>query len=78
MCGEPNDDVVTDNSKETMVIAKETLEKSVEAALIEEPTVASTAEMVKANGNVKPVEENGSVAATGDVPKQSVYTVNAC
>ncbi|XWS57614.1 hypothetical protein CRYUN_Cryun09bG0188800 [Craigia yunnanensis] len=70
--GEPNDDVVTDN-KENTAIVKETSEKSVELALIEEPTVASTAEIVKANGDVKPIEENGSVAATEDV-----YVANAC
>ncbi|XVE62911.1 hypothetical protein DITRI_Ditri06bG0157300 [Diplodiscus trichospermus] len=57
--GEPNDDVVTDNEENT-ALAKETLEKSVEAALIEEPTVALTAEVVKENGDVKLVEENGS------------------
>ncbi|XWS58268.1 hypothetical protein CRYUN_Cryun08bG0019300 [Craigia yunnanensis] len=78
LSGEPNDDVVTDNNKKTTVIAKETLENSVEADLIEEPTVASTAEVVKANGDVKPVEENGSVAATEDGPMKSVCVASAC
>ncbi|XVE89778.1 hypothetical protein DITRI_Ditri20bG0022400 [Diplodiscus trichospermus] len=71
--GEPNDDVVTDN-KENTAIAKENLEKSAEAALMEEPTVAS----VKANGDVKPIEENGSVAATEDGPTKSVCAASAC
>ncbi|XVF42083.1 hypothetical protein PTKIN_Ptkin01aG0331600 [Pterospermum kingtungense] len=61
--------VVTRNNENTE-IAKETLEKSVQAALIE-PTVASTAEIVKANGDSKPVEENGSVAAAEDGSKKS-------
>ncbi|XVF06219.1 hypothetical protein REPUB_Repub06bG0028600 [Reevesia pubescens] len=77
LSGEPKDDIVTDN-KENVAIAKETLEKSIEAALIEEPKVASTAEVVKVNGDVKPVEENGSVAATEDVPTKSVCIASAC
>ncbi|XP_022719276.1 uncharacterized protein LOC111277241 isoform X2 [Durio zibethinus] len=74
--GERNDDVVTDN-KENAAIAKQTLEKSVEAALIE-PTFASTAELVKANGDVKPIGEKGSVAATEDGPTESVCVMSAC
>ncbi|XP_022719271.1 uncharacterized protein LOC111277240 isoform X3 [Durio zibethinus] len=74
--GESNDDVVTDN-KEISAIAKETSEKSVGAALIEEPMIASSAEVVKANGDVKPIEENGSVAATEDGPAKSVCITNA-
>ncbi|XWS64617.1 hypothetical protein CRYUN_Cryun05aG0018500 [Craigia yunnanensis] len=76
---EPNDDVVTDN-KENTAIEKETLEKSVEAALIEEPTVASTAEIVKANEDVKVklIEENGSVSATEDGTTKSVCIGSAC
>ncbi|XP_017626668.1 YTH domain-containing protein ECT3-like isoform X2 [Gossypium arboreum] len=51
---------------ENPVMAKETLEKPVEAALTER-TVASTAEAVNAtNGDAKPIEEKGSVAATED------------
>ncbi|KAG8487061.1 hypothetical protein CXB51_020689 [Gossypium anomalum] len=51
---------------ENPAIAKETLEKPVEAALTER-TVASTAEAVNAtNGDAKPIEEKGSVAATED------------
>ncbi|KAB2048582.1 hypothetical protein ES319_A13G121500v1 [Gossypium barbadense] len=72
--GEPKEDVVTDNKKNA-AITNETLEKSVEAALIEEPTVTSKGE----NGNMKPVEENGSVAATeGDNPTKAVSVGNAC
>ncbi|KAE8686630.1 Evolutionarily conserved C-terminal region 2, putative isoform 2 [Hibiscus syriacus] len=61
--GEPNDDAVSDN-KENTVMTNKNLEKSVEATLVEEPTVPSMDNLVKANGNVKPTEENGSVAAT--------------
>ncbi|GMI79252.1 evolutionarily conserved C-terminal region 2 [Hibiscus trionum] len=61
--GEPNDDAVTDN-KETTAVAKETPERS---------TVASTA-----NGNVKAVEENGSVAAIEDGPVKPVCVASAC
>ncbi|OMO98949.1 hypothetical protein COLO4_13605 [Corchorus olitorius] len=57
--GTPNDVVATDNKQN----AHDTSEKSVESALTEEQ---------KANGDVKPVEENGSVAATEDGPKKSV------
>lgn len=43
--------------------------------MIEEPTVASKGE----NGNMKPVEENGSVAATeDDNPAKAVSVGNAC
>ncbi|XVF57334.1 hypothetical protein PTKIN_Ptkin06aG0196700 [Pterospermum kingtungense] len=78
LSGEPNGDVATDN-KENPAIAKETLEKTVEAALIEEPTVAATtAEVVKANGDVKPVKENGSVAATANGQTKSVCITSAC
>ncbi|XVF06223.1 hypothetical protein REPUB_Repub06bG0029000 [Reevesia pubescens] len=69
--GEPNGDVVTDN-KENAATPNETLEKSVGATLIDEPKVASTAEVVKANGDVKSIEENGSVAATENGPMKSV------
>ncbi|XVF17565.1 hypothetical protein REPUB_Repub10bG0134300 [Reevesia pubescens] len=59
-------------------IAKETLEKYVVVALIGEPVVASTAEVVKANGDVKAIEENGSVAATEDSPMKSACVASAC
>ncbi|EOY11217.1 hypothetical protein QUC31_009584 [Theobroma cacao] len=75
--GQPNDDVVTDNEQNSAV-AKETTDKSVEAALIEEQPVASAAEVVKSNGDVKPVEENGSVATTEDGPANSVCVASAC
>ncbi|KAK8477925.1 hypothetical protein V6N11_014336 [Hibiscus sabdariffa] len=58
--GEPNDDAVTDNKGNT-AISDEKLKKTAETALIEEPSVAS---MDRANGNVKHLEENRSVAAT--------------
>ncbi|KAK8508786.1 hypothetical protein V6N13_090756 [Hibiscus sabdariffa] len=61
--GETNDDAVTDN-KETAAVAKETSERS---------TVASTA-----NGDVKAVEVNGSVAATEDGPVKPVCVASAC
>ncbi|OMO62323.1 hypothetical protein CCACVL1_22891 [Corchorus capsularis] len=57
--GTPNDVVATDNKQNAL----DTSEKSVESALTEEQ---------KSNGDVKPVEENGSVAATEDGPKKSV------
>ncbi|KAK8589359.1 hypothetical protein V6N13_088210 [Hibiscus sabdariffa] len=61
--GEPNDDAVTDN-KETAAVANEASERS---------AVASTA-----NGDVKAVEENGSVAATEDGPVKPVCVASAC
>ncbi|KAL4353721.1 hypothetical protein GQ457_06G020120 [Hibiscus cannabinus] len=73
--GDPNDSVLIDK-KENVTIENDTLEKSVEAALIKEPTVAST-EVVKGNGDVKPIEENGSVTATEGCPK-SVCIASAC
>ncbi|GMI94528.1 evolutionarily conserved C-terminal region 2 [Hibiscus trionum] len=54
--GEPNE--------ENPAIAKETLERHVEV----EQAVASTAVVKAANGDVKPIAENGSVAATKDGP----------
>lgn len=67
--GEPNGDVATDNQENTK-IAKETSE---------EPTTASTAEVVvKANGDVKPVKENGSVAATKNGQMKSACITSAC
>ncbi|XVF31233.1 hypothetical protein REPUB_Repub16aG0127800 [Reevesia pubescens] len=67
-----------DVDKENAAIAKETLEKSIVAALIGEPVVASTAEVVKANGDVKAIEENGSVATTEDSPMKSACVASAC
>ncbi|KAK8545998.1 hypothetical protein V6N13_067239 [Hibiscus sabdariffa] len=61
--GEPNGDPVTEN-KENTSMRNKNLEKSVEAALMEEPTVQSTDNLVKTNGNVKLAEENGSITAT--------------
>ncbi|GMJ11796.1 evolutionarily conserved C-terminal region 2 [Hibiscus trionum] len=52
--GEPNDAAATDNKGNT-AITNENSKKSVETALIKEPTVAPTD---RANGNVKLVEEN--------------------
>lgn len=75
MSGEPNDAVM--EKKENVAIAKNALEKSVESALIKEPTVAPTTEVVKANVDVKPVQENGSVTATEDGPN-SVCVASAC
>ena len=66
--GEPNDDAVTD-SKQNAAIAKEASEKS---------TSASTAEVAKANGDVKHIEENGSVVATEDGPVKPVCAASAC
>ncbi|MBA0591044.1 hypothetical protein Gorai_019732, partial [Gossypium raimondii] len=66
--GEPNDDAVTDD-KRNAAIAKEVSEKS---------TAASTAEVAKANGDVKHVEENGSVVATEDGPVKPVCAASAC
>ncbi|GMI85001.1 evolutionarily conserved C-terminal region 2 [Hibiscus trionum] len=77
--GEPNGDAVTDNKENTSMTNKN-LEKSVEAALMEEPTVQSTDDLAKANGNVKPTEENGTIAATeGDDTTKAVHDVgSAC
>ncbi|KAH1083550.1 hypothetical protein J1N35_023311 [Gossypium stocksii] len=75
LSGEPNDAVM--EKRENVAIVKNALEKSVESALIKEPTVASTTEVVKANVNVKPVKENGSVTATEDGPN-SVCVASAC
>ncbi|KAG8479154.1 hypothetical protein CXB51_029819 [Gossypium anomalum] len=66
--GEPNDDAVTDN-KQNAAIAKDALEKS---------TAASTVEVAKANGDVKHIEENGSVVATEDGPVKPVCAASAC
>ncbi|MBA0770828.1 hypothetical protein Gotri_019402, partial [Gossypium trilobum] len=66
--GEPNDDAVTDD-KRNAAIAKEVSEKS---------TAASTAEVAKANGDVKHIEENGSVVATEDGPVKPVCAASAC
>ncbi|KAH1083545.1 hypothetical protein J1N35_023306 [Gossypium stocksii] len=66
--GERNDDAVTDN-KQNAAIAKEASEKS---------TAASTAEVAKANGDVKHIEENGSVVATEDGPVKPVCAASAC
>ncbi|TYJ11559.1 hypothetical protein E1A91_A11G284100v1 [Gossypium mustelinum] len=66
--GEPNDDAVTDN-KQNAAIAKEASEKS---------TAASTAEVAKANGDVKHIEENGSVVVTEDGPVKPVCAASAC
>ncbi|KAB2059068.1 hypothetical protein ERO13_A11G259200v2 [Gossypium hirsutum] len=75
LSGEPNDAVM--EKKENVAIANNALEKSVESASIKEPTVASTTEVVKANVDVKPVQENGSVTATEDGPN-SVCVASAC
>ncbi|XP_017631115.1 YTH domain-containing protein ECT2-like isoform X2 [Gossypium arboreum] len=66
--GEPNDDAVTDN-KQNAAIAKEASEKS---------TAASTAEVAKANGDVKHIEENGSVVVNEDGPVKPVCAASAC
>ncbi|MBA0702064.1 hypothetical protein Goari_026996, partial [Gossypium aridum] len=66
--GEPNDDAVTDD-KLNAAIANEVSEKS---------TAASTAEVAKANGDVKHIEENGSVVATEDGPVKPVCAASAC
>ncbi|XVF42078.1 hypothetical protein PTKIN_Ptkin01aG0331300 [Pterospermum kingtungense] len=68
--GKPDDVAITDKKENTAI--------SVEAALVEEPTVASTANAVKVNGNVKPVEGNGSVAATEDGPVKPACNASAC
>ncbi|KAK5786354.1 YTH domain-containing protein ECT3-like isoform X2 [Gossypium arboreum] len=75
LSGEPNDAVM--EKKENVAIANNALEKSVESASIKEPTVASTTEVEKANVDVKPVQENGSVTATEDGPN-SVCVASAC
>lgn len=49
----------------------ETLEKSVEAALIGELMVASMSEIVRENG-----KENGSVTATENFPTKSASLAN--
>ncbi|XP_039057822.1 YTH domain-containing protein ECT3-like [Hibiscus syriacus] len=72
--GEPNDSVVID--KENVTIENNTLEKPVGEALLKEPTVVST-EVLKANGDVKPMEENGSVTAIEGCPK-SVSVASVC
>ncbi|OMO98948.1 hypothetical protein COLO4_13604 [Corchorus olitorius] len=67
--GVPNDDDVTNKQN-----LQQTSENSVEAASIEE----QPAEVVKSNGDVKPVEENGSVVATEDGSKKPVCAASAC
>ncbi|GKV07398.1 hypothetical protein SLEP1_g19181 [Rubroshorea leprosula] len=77
--GQPSN-VVTGNSDKA-AIDKDVLKRSLDAALIEESTVATTAEKVKENGEVKPLEENGSVADVPDVegtPAKPVRVASAC
>ncbi|GLT95262.1 hypothetical protein SLE2022_129540 [Rubroshorea leprosula] len=77
--GQPSN-VVTGNSDKA-AIDKDVLKRSLDAALIEESTVATTAEKVKENGQVKPLEENGSVADIPDVegtPAKPVRVASAC
>ncbi|OMP11190.1 hypothetical protein CCACVL1_00632 [Corchorus capsularis] len=68
--GVPNDDDDVTNKQNL----QQTSENSVEAASIEE----QPAEVVKSNGDVKPVEENGSVVATEDGSKKPVCAASAC